>query len=141
MKPFIPQALIRPMAQSFDPRSIAVLVVQDEPLLLYDAVETIEEAGFTAYGVRSADEAIRTLERRFDIRIMFTDIDVPGSMDGLKLAHAVKNRWPPITIMVTSGMKRVSANDLPESGIFLPKPYPSDKVVGTLKEIAARVLG
>jgi CheY-like chemotaxis protein len=128
------------MAQSFDPRSIAVLVVENEPLLLYDAVEMIEEAGFTAYGARNADEAIRTLERHSNIRVLFTDIDMPGSMDGLKLAHAVKDRWPPVTIMVTSGVKKVVDDDLPEHGIFFSKPYPSAKVVGTLNDIAARLL-
>lgn len=128
------------MAQSFDPRSVAVLVVEDEPRLLYDAVDLIEEAGFTAYAARNANEAIRMLERHSDIRVLFTDIDMPGSMDGLKLAHAMKDRWPPVTIMVTSGVRRVTKDDLPDHWTFFSKPYPSAKVVGTLNEIAARVL-
>jgi CheY-like chemotaxis protein len=129
------------MAQSHAPRSIAVLVVDDEPLLLYDAVDMIEQAGFTTYAARNADEAVRLLERHPDIRVLFTDIDMPGSMDGLKLAHAVRDRWPPVTVMVTSGVQRIAARDLPAEGLFFPKPYPSAAIIRTLKSIADRMPG
>ena len=71
----------------------------------------------------NADEAIAILESRADIRVVFTDIHMPGSMDGLKLAHAVRDRWPPIKIIVTSGRDRLSAGDLPDGGRFFSKPY------------------
>jgi len=80
-----------------------VLVVEDEVLLRMDAAEVIQSAGFDVLEARSADEAISILEQRNDIRLIFTDINMPGSMDGVKLAHFVKNRWPPIKIIATSG--------------------------------------
>jgi CheY-like chemotaxis protein len=73
-----------------------VLVVEDDPLLRMLAVEVVEEAGFIAIEARDADEAVILLESRTDIALLFTDINMPGSMDGLKLAHAVRDRWPPI---------------------------------------------
>jgi CheY-like chemotaxis protein len=127
------------MAQTHDPRSIAVLVVEDEPLLLYDAVDMIEQAGFRTYAARNADEAVRLLESHPDIRVLFTDVDMPGSMDGLKLAHAVRDRWPPVTVMVTSGVQRIVARDLPKEGLFFSKPYPSAAIIGTLNSIAGRL--
>ena len=81
----------------------AVLVVEDESLVRLGAVTIIEDAGFEVIEAASADEAIGILECRSDIRVVFTDIHMPGSMDGLKLAQAVRDRWPPIKIIVTSG--------------------------------------
>jgi CheY-like chemotaxis protein len=74
---------------------IVVLVVEDEPFVRMDAVDIVEEAGFIAAEATNADEAMRILETNPDIRIVFTDIDMPGSMDGIKLAFAVCDRWPP----------------------------------------------
>ena len=85
------------------PKPTAVLIVEDEPLVRFCAVQTVEEAGFDVIEAANADEAIAILESRQDIRVVFTDIHMPGSMDGLKLAHAVRDRWPPIKIIVTSG--------------------------------------
>jgi CheY-like chemotaxis protein len=100
-----------------------VLVVEDEPLLRMDAVDMIREAGFDVLEASNADEAILLLETRLDIEVVFTDIDMPGSMNGIKLAHAVRNRWPPITIIATSGHFKVRDGDLPTDVRFLPKPY------------------
>jgi CheY-like chemotaxis protein len=80
-----------------------VLIVEDEFLLRMDAIEMIEGAGFEAIEAGNAEEAIAILERRSDIRVVFTDVQMPGSMDGLKLAAAVRGRWPPIQIIATSG--------------------------------------
>ena len=112
-----------------------VLVVEDEPLTRLDTVDTLEAAGFQALEANNADEAIRILEGRNDIRLVFTDIDMPGSMDGLKLARAVRDRWPPIKIVVTSGQLIPSEADLPAGGRFLSKPYDSTRVVDTLWEM------
>jgi CheY-like chemotaxis protein len=128
------------MAQSFDPSSFAVLVVEDEPLLLMDAMDMIEDAGFVAYGAANADEAIRHLERHSDIRVLFTDVDMPGTMDGLKLAHAVRDRWPPVSIIVASGHVRVTQDDLPLNGLFFSKPYPPRKVLAALQHIASEIV-
>src|ERR1700688_3962857 len=95
-------------------RAPVILIVEDEPLVRFGAVRAIEDAGFEVIEAADADEAIRILESRSDIRVVFTDIHMPGSMDGLKLAHAVRNRWPPIKIIVTSGHDLVSEKDLPQ---------------------------
>ena len=119
-------------------RRAVVLVVEDEPLMLIDAVDLVTEAGFEAIGAKNADEAIRILESRDDIRIVFTDVNMPGSMDGIKLAHAVRHRWPPIEIIVTSGLTLANVEDLlPERGVFFPKPYTPAQVASALHRLAA----
>ncbi|RYE30345.1 MAG: response regulator [Hyphomicrobiales bacterium] len=102
---------------------ITVLVVEDEPLVRMDAVDIVEEAGFVAVEAANADEAIRILETNPDIRIIFTDIDMPGSMDGIKLAYAVRDRWPPVVIMIVSGHHKPLATEMPENALFFAKPY------------------
>jgi CheY-like chemotaxis protein len=114
-----------------------VLIVEDEFLLRMDAADMIEAAGFDVVEAGNADEAIEILEARPDITVVFTDIQMPGSMDGLKLARAVKGRWPPIKIIATSGHVDVMETDLPEGGRFLPKPYSSLQVTGVLREVTS----
>src|SRR4051794_31397237 len=114
-----------------------VLVVEDELLLRLNAVETIEAAGFEVVAAADADEAIAILENRFDISVVFTDIQIPGSMNGLKLAQAVRGRWPPIKIIATSGRVGVTQRDLPEGGRFLSKPYSPNDITGLLRELIA----
>jgi two-component system, response regulator PdtaR len=109
-----------------------VLVVEDEFLLRMNAIEMIEEAGFEVVEACNADDAIAILESRSDIRVVFTDIQMPGSMDGLKLAASVRNRWPPIKIIATSGFSVIREGDLPKGGVFLPKPYTSKRISATL---------
>jgi CheY-like chemotaxis protein len=111
----------------------AVLIVEDEPLVRLCAVETVEAAGFTVIEAANADEAIQILESRRDIRVVFTDIHMPGSMDGLKLAHAVRDRWPPIKIIVTSGREKVAEQELPAGGRFFAKPYDPAQIQDTLR--------
>ena len=113
-----------------------ILIVEDEPLIRQGAVRTIEDAGFEVIEAANADEAIRILESRRDIRVVFTDIHMPGSMDGLKLAHAVRNRWPPIRIIVTSGRELLTEQDLPEGGRFFAKPYNPLQITDALREWA-----
>ena len=113
-----------------------MLIVEDEPLIRIGAVKIIEDAGFEVIEAASADEAIRILEFRSDVRVVFTDIHMPGSMDGLKLAHAVRNRWPPIKIIVTSGHELIAEQELPEGGRFFAKPYNPIEILGVLREWA-----
>ena len=113
-----------------------VLVVEDEPLLRMHAVDLMEDAGFLAIEARDADEAIEILETRTDIRIVFTDIDMPGSINGLLLAAAVRNRWPPIDIIVTSGNAVPKHGEVPERGFFFPKPYSDAKLVEAVRSLA-----
>jgi CheY-like chemotaxis protein len=112
-----------------------VLIVEDEFLLRMDAVDMIAAAGFEVVEAANADQAIDILEARRDITVVFTDIQMPGSMDGLRLAQAVRGRWPPIKIVATSGHLDVSETDLPEGGRFLPKPYSPVQVAGVLREL------
>lgn len=113
-----------------------ILVVEDDTLLRMHAAEMIEEAGFEVLEAQNADEAIKLLEARMDIAVVFTDIDMPGSMNGLKLAHAVANRWPPIRIVATSGHFQMRDGDLPAGGLFIAKPYLSQQILSTLRELA-----
>jgi CheY-like chemotaxis protein len=114
-----------------------VLIVEDDFLLRIDAVDIVLSAGFDVVEAGNADEAIAILEARPNIHVIFTDVQMPGSMDGLKLAKFVKNRWPPIKIVATSGLVRVSGKDLPEGGRFLSKPYTPAEVTETLRQLTA----
>jgi len=112
-----------------------VLVVEDDFLIRIGAVEMIEAAEFDVVEAANADEAMEILKARLDITVVFTDVQMPGSMDGLKLAAAIRGRWPPIRIVATSGNIDVRRSDLPEGGRFLPKPYSSAQIVETLREL------
>ncbi|MDB5504185.1 MAG: Response regulator receiver protein [Tardiphaga sp.] len=114
-----------------------VLVVEDEPLLRLMAVDLVEDAGFQALCAANADEAVVMLEARTDIRMVFTDIDMPGSMDGMKLAAAIRGRWPPIEIIIVSGHRAVDQQDLPERSRFFQKPYNSREIIAAMREMAA----
>ncbi len=115
-----------------DRPSRSVLVVEDEALLLFTIADELRDAGFIVYEASNADEAIRHLETHTRIDIMFTDIDMPGSMDGLRLSAAVRDRWPPVKIIVTSGKNRPASEALPAGGIFIPKPYAPDRLTSTI---------
>jgi two-component system, response regulator PdtaR len=117
-------------------KTSAVLIVEDEALVRMGAVRAIENAGFEVIEAANADEAIEILESRSDIRVVFTDIHMPGSMDGLKLAHAVRHRWPPIKIIVTSGRDLITTHDLPKGGRFFAKPYNPIEITDALREWA-----
>jgi CheY-like chemotaxis protein len=113
-----------------------ILIVEDEFLLRLDSAE-IESAGFEVIQAANADEAIAILKARPDIHVVFTDIQMPGSMDGLKLARFVRDRWPPIKIVATSVHVTVDEDDLPAGSVFLPKPYRGAQVVATLRELTS----
>jgi CheY-like chemotaxis protein len=125
------------MSQAYS--SIAVLIVEDEPLVRFVAEDLVAEAGFTTFVAGDADEAVRLLERHENIRILFTDVDMPGTMDGIRLAHYVRHRWHPVQLIVTSGFMRSSAESLPDGAVFLRKPYMAAQIHAALAEMAARV--
>ena len=116
---------------------VYVLVVEDDFLSRLHAVNLVEDAGYIAVEASNADEAITILETRKDIRIVFTDIDMPGSMDGLKLAHAIRERWPPIELILTSGHFDFSHDEIPERGRFFPKPYRDQEIISALQHFVA----
>lgn len=112
-----------------------ILVVEDEALLLFSIADELTEAGFEVFEASNADQAVKQLEQHKDIGLIFTDIDMPGSMDGLKLSAHVRDRWPPIRIVVTSGKLRPPAESLPREGVFLAKPYTTANVVAALRGV------
>ena len=113
----------------------AVLVVEDELLIRMDIVDCLNEAGFEVLEAANADRAIEILESRDDIRLVFTDVDMPGSMDGLKLAAFVHSRWPPIQLIVASGHIAVLGSDLPPGGRFFKKPYERIEIARAVRDI------
>jgi CheY-like chemotaxis protein len=100
-----------------------VLVVEDHPLVRMSVLEVIVEAGFETIEASSAAEAIRLLEARPDIHLVFTDAEMPGTMDGLELAHYIRNRWPPVKLIVVFGKLVIDPQELPPGARFFPKPY------------------
>ncbi len=114
-----------------------VLVVDDDPLIRMLAADMVTDAGFAAIEAHNADEAIEVLEANPDVSVIFTDVDMPGSMYGVKLAHVVRDRWPPIRIIVVSGYTTLSQNDLPEGGLFFRKPYIGRDIARALNDLAA----
>lgn len=100
-----------------------------------DVVEFLRAAGVDVVEAISAAEGIRLLERDPDIRLMFTDIDMPGAMNGLKLAAAVRERWPPIKIIATSGHFKLQAGDLPPDALFFLKPYQPAEIIDAVRRL------
>ena len=111
-----------------------VLVVEDEGLIRMMVVDMLEEAGFRVTEAPHADAAWAILERRqADIRVLFTDIDMPGSMDGFVLAERVADAWPHIGLVVTSGRRSMPDSEVPDSGHFLSKPYRSTDLMDMIR--------
>lgn len=118
-------------------RKSVVLVVEDDALIRMAAVDLVEMAGYEALEAGSADEAIEFLEHRKDIALVFTDVEMPGSMDGMKLCHAIRDRWPPVKLIVASGRVIVGDGELPSGARFFPKPYNDERIVEAIDELLA----
>ncbi|WP_276122489.1 response regulator [Pararhizobium qamdonense] len=118
-------------------KGTTVIVVEDEVIVRLDIVMSLENEGFIVLEASNADEAIDILNAHPEVRLMFTDIDMPGSMNGLKLASAVRDRWPPVKIIVASGHRQLSDELLPVKGKFFSKPYDHARVIATMREMLA----
>jgi CheY-like chemotaxis protein len=114
----------------------AILIVEDEALIRMDAADTIADSGFPTFEAGSADEALSLMERHDDILVLFTDIEMPGSMNGLALAARVRERWPQVRIIIASGAVEVKRADLPCHALFFKKPYDIGKVTDALHAMA-----
>jgi CheY-like chemotaxis protein len=125
-------ALTMPESASEHP---AVLIVEDEFLIRMATADSIRDAGFEVLEAANADEAVGILEGRGDIRVVFTDIRMPGPMDGAKLTHAIKQRWPPIRIIATSGQVALDTLQLPAGTLLFPMPYRAEDVAWTLQSL------
>jgi CheY-like chemotaxis protein len=118
---------------------IRVLVVEDETFIRMDVADMLRAAGFDIVEATNADQAIEMMECDSDIRLIFTDIDMPGSMNGLKLAAAVRERWPPVRIIATSGHFKLQAGDLPADARFFPKPYQPAQIINAIRKLTSGV--
>src|ERR1700712_4553446 len=115
-----------------------VLIVEDEMMLRMRAVDLVEDAGFTPLEAINADEALNILESRSDIELLFTDIQMPGTMDGLKLAHAVHERWPSIKIILVSGQLTITDDDKPADSRFFGKPIDVKNMIAQMQEMIGK---
>lgn len=113
-----------------------VLVVDDELIVRMGAVDALTESGHEVVEADSADAAIAILESRADIEVVFSDVRMPGSMDGVRLLQIIRRRWPPIRLILTSGTPVPNIEDLPDGTRFLPKPYDHDEL-GEVVRLAA----
>ncbi len=114
-----------------------VLLVEDHPLIRMNAFAVISEAGFDVIEASNADDAILILEAHPEIRLVFTDIEMPGKMDGLKLAHYIRERWPKLHLMVVSGKMIVEENQLPSGSKFFAKPYDDATIIKEMKRLVS----
>lgn len=112
-----------------------VLVVEDSTLIRMGAVDLVRAAGYEALEAADADGAIRVLESRDDVDLVFTDVQMPGTMDGIKLAHYIRNRWPPLSLIVASGAAIVEESSLPKGSSFFSKPYDDHAIADAMARL------
>lgn len=116
-----------------------VLVVEDEPIQRMNLVDTLEEGGFQVLEAADAAQAVAILEDRTDVRLVVTDIEMPGAMDGMALAAAVRDRWPPIEILLLSAGPQPTAEALPARAEFVPKPILTDRLLRKVRRMAEQL--
>ncbi|MEP9389002.1 response regulator [Mesorhizobium sp. KR9-304] len=114
-----------------------VLVVEDNTLIRMGAVDLVLSAGYEALEARDADEAIRILESRDDVDLVFTDVQMPGTMDGIKLSHYIRDRWPPVKLIVASGATILEESSLPAGSRFFAKPYDDHTITDAIARLLA----
>ncbi|UIN35023.1 response regulator [Methylobacterium oryzae] len=124
------------MAQVDPSRPTYVLVVEDDPILMMALVDYVENAGCEAVEATTVVEAIRLLETRTDIRTVFTDLDMRGSTAGMKLALSIRDRWPPIELLMISSQPWDAAQ-IPDRGVVLGKPFDRRKIVAAIRRFSA----
>lgn len=123
------------MGQSTPIGSRTILIVEDEALLRFDLVDFFEHAGWRVFEAEHADDAIAILNRHKEVRVVLTDVQMPGSMDGVKLAHFIRDRFPPTVLFVVSGNVRIPQHELPARTSFLPKPFDHHRLLRTLEAL------
>ena len=114
-----------------------ILIVEDEALIRFHLADFFADAGYRVSEAASADEAIAILDRDGSIRVVLTDVQMPGSMDGLKLAHYVRDRFPPAVLVVTLGVLSFTASELPAESFFVSKPFDPRRVLDRIERLAA----
>ncbi|KQW21446.1 histidine kinase [Afipia sp. Root123D2] len=116
-------------------RPAVVLVVEDDLILRMRAIDMVDDAGYGSIEAADADEALAILLSRSDIALLFTDVQMPGSMDGLELANAVRERWPLIKIIIVSGQLKLSSSQLPRDSRFFGKPLVSGQMIAEMQNM------
>jgi CheY-like chemotaxis protein len=117
------------------PRPATVLIVDDEDLVRTVGSDILEEGGYRVLEAGNAAEALQCLESETEVVVLFTDVNMPGTPDGLGLARMVNSRWPEVKILVASGNVRPRAGDLPDDGVFLSKPYRADDLLSLVRQL------
>ncbi|WP_429924721.1 response regulator [Agrobacterium vitis] len=112
-----------------------ILVVEDSPLIRMGAIDLVKSAGYEALEAGDADEAIRILESRDDIDLVFTDVQMPGTMDGIKLSHYIRDRWPPVKLIIASGAAILEESMLPGGSRFFSKPYDELTIIEAMAQL------
>jgi CheY-like chemotaxis protein len=112
----------------------SVLIVEDEALVRLVAVSMLQDAGFDTLEADTAEDALHLLEEHDEVRVLFSDVQLPGRMDGLGLARTVHDRWPGIGLVLTSGGLNIRKEQIPDDGKFLPKPYDGDEMVEAVRK-------
>jgi two-component system, response regulator PdtaR len=119
-----------------------VLLVEDEPLVRMTAADELDDAGFRVLEAKNADEALVVLEAHSDeVQVLFTDVNMPGSMDGMALAERVYQRWPHVLLLISSGYARPHPDEIPDHGRFVPKPYRGETLVRHITEMMRTLRG
>jgi len=112
----------------------AILIVEDEALIRYDLVDFFEDAGFQVFEADNAEVAIALMDANRSIRIVLTDVQMPGTMDGMKLAHHIRDRYPPTLLLIASGEIRPTAAELPTGAVFIQKPFDPRSVLSVIQQ-------
>ena len=118
-------------------RRVPVLIVEDEPVLRLDAISMVERAGFEAVEAQSVPDAIRLLEERPDIRLVYIDLDMPRGIRGIDIAAAIRDRWPPVEIVLTAAFVTADQLDLPARAEFFAKPIVQAEVSAAMRRLSA----
>jgi|SRR5258708_6821624 two-component system, response regulator PdtaR len=113
----------------------AILVVEDETLIRLWAAGLLEENGFSVLEAENAEAALKVLESRPDVKLLFTDVQMPGSLNGMELAREVHARWPHVLLVITSGRERPTRAEIPDDGRFVAKPYNAEELLGQVKDL------
>lgn len=123
------------MGQSIPINTGTILIVEDEAIIRFELVDFFEDAGFRVLEADNADRAIAILERESTVRIVLTDVQMPGSIDGLRLAHFIRKRYPPTLLLVMSGAEPIAPADLPDRSAFVPKPFDPRRVLRQIEQL------
>lgn len=124
------------MASHREYQGRAILLVEDEAFIRLDLVDFFEDAGFAVFEAENADDAIAMMAANPSIGVVLTDVHMPGSMDGLRLAHFVRDRHPPTLLIVASGVAKPTTADLPLGALFFSKPFDPSFVLQAINAAA-----